>query len=153
EVARKFNFNDAEDMLSAIGFGGITAAQIATRLADKIRKDNEEAAPLQLTNEVRELKPSSVAQRRPRSTQGVRVKGVDNLLVRFARCCNPVPGDDIVGYITRGRGVSIHRNDCQNVLVTEESGEEANRVIEVEWTETIEANYSVDIEITGHDRR
>ncbi|MCI3923664.1 bifunctional (p)ppGpp synthetase/guanosine-3',5'-bis(diphosphate) 3'-pyrophosphohydrolase [Paenibacillus sp. TRM 82003] len=154
EAAKKFNFHDVEDMLSAIGFGGITASQIVTRLTDKLRKENEEASQLQLTNEVRELKPASPAHKaRPRSTQGVRVKGVDNLLVRFARCCNPVPGDDIIGYITRGRGVSIHRADCPNVVVAEDGGDEANRVIEVEWIAAAEANYSVDIEITGHDRR
>ncbi|MBW7459743.1 ACT domain-containing protein, partial [Paenibacillus sepulcri] len=83
---------------------------------------------------------------------GVTVKGLDNLLVRFARCCNPIPGDDIIGYITRGRGVSVHRADCQNIPLGE-GGEEAGRVIEVEWEQSIEANYSVDIEITGHDRR
>ncbi|WP_309120408.1 bifunctional (p)ppGpp synthetase/guanosine-3',5'-bis(diphosphate) 3'-pyrophosphohydrolase [Paenibacillus sp.] len=153
EAAKKFNFNDVEDMLSAIGFSGITAAQIVTRLTEKQRKENEEAAQLQLTNEVRELKPASAAHKRPRSTQGVRVKGVDNLLVRFARCCNPVPGDDIIGYITRGRGVSVHRSDCPNVVVSDENGDDANRVIEVEWIAAAEANYSVDIEITGHDRR
>ena len=90
-------------------------------------------------------------RRRNRPTNGVRVKGIDNLLVRFARCCNPVPGDDIIGYITRGRGVSVHRSDCPNIP-TSADGEEAARVIEVEWEENIEANYSVDIEITGHDR-
>ncbi|HZG76330.1 MAG TPA: bifunctional (p)ppGpp synthetase/guanosine-3',5'-bis(diphosphate) 3'-pyrophosphohydrolase, partial [Paenibacillus sp.] len=154
EAAKKFNFNDVEDMLSAIGFSGITAAQIVTRLTEKLRKENEEASQLQLTNEVRELKPASAAQKaRPRSTQGVRVKGVDNLLVRFARCCNPVPGDDIIGYITRGRGVSVHRSDCPNVVPSGDGGDEANRVIEVEWIAAAEANYSVDIEITGHDRR
>ncbi|HZG87004.1 bifunctional (p)ppGpp synthetase/guanosine-3',5'-bis(diphosphate) 3'-pyrophosphohydrolase [Paenibacillus sp.] len=154
ETAKKFNFNDIEDMLSAIGFGGITAAQIVTRLTEKQRRENEEAAQLQLTSEVRELKPASAAHKvRPRSTQGVRVKGVDNLLVRFARCCNPVPGDDIIGYITRGRGVSVHRADCPNVALPEDAADEANRVIEVEWIGAAEANYSVDIEITGHDRR
>jgi GTP pyrophosphokinase len=153
EAAKKFNFNDVEDMLSAIGFSGITAAQVVTRLTEKLRKENEEASQLQLTNEVRDLKPASAAHKRPRSTQGVRVKGVDNLLVRFARCCNPVPGDDIIGYITRGRGVSVHRSDCPNVVASGEGGEEANRVIEVEWIAAAEANYSVDIEITGHDRR
>ncbi len=79
------------------------------------------------------------------------MKGVDNVLVRFARCCNPVPGDDIVGYITRGRGVSVHRVDCTNIPAA--GGDEGNRVIEVEWVDAIEANYSVEIEITGHDRR
>jgi GTP diphosphokinase / guanosine-3',5'-bis(diphosphate) 3'-diphosphatase len=157
ETAKRFNFNDAEDMMSAIGFGGITAAQVMTRLTDKLRRESEEPSGLQLTNEVRELKPAPsnpVRANRSRSTQGVRVKGVDNLLVRFARCCTPVPGDDIVGYITRGRGVSVHRRDCPNIAVCESSsGDDAERVIEVEWTLLPEANYSVEIEITGHDRR
>ncbi len=152
EVARKFNFNDIEDMLSAIGFGGITAAQICTRLTEKYRKIMEEQS-LQLTNEVKEVKAvkASLAERKPRPTHGVSVKGVDNLLVRFARCCNPVPGDSIVGYITRGRGVSVHRADCQNVPIG--TDEEGQRIIEVEWSDSAEANYSVEIEITGHDRR
>ncbi|MBD2844570.1 bifunctional (p)ppGpp synthetase/guanosine-3',5'-bis(diphosphate) 3'-pyrophosphohydrolase [Paenibacillus sp. IB182496] len=155
EVAGKFTFNDIEDMLSAIGFGGITAAQITTRLTEKMRREAEEASQLQLSSEVKEVKGASgsaAAQAKRRPTHGVRVKGVDNLLVRFARCCNPVPGDDIVGYITRGRGVSVHRSDCNNIPAVGD-GEEAARVIEVEWEDAVEANYSVDIEITGHDRR
>ncbi|AIQ65116.1 GTP pyrophosphokinase [compost metagenome] len=149
EAAKKFAFNDIEDMLSAVGFGGITAAQIATRLTEKLRKEQEEAAVahLELTTEKKEIK---VAEKRNQPTNGVRVKGIDNLLVRFARCCNPVPGDDIVGYVTRGRGVSVHRSDCPNIKA--EESEEAARVIEVEWEGSMEANYSVDIEITGHDR-
>ncbi|ALS27031.1 GTP pyrophosphokinase [Paenibacillus sp. 32O-W] len=151
EVAAKFTFNDIEDMMSAIGFGGITAAQVCTRLTEKLRKEAEEASQIELTGEVKEVKaPASSRKNRP--THGVKVKGVDNLLVRFSRCCNPVPGDDIIGYITRGRGVSIHRANCPNLPLGAE-GEEAERVIEVEWEESVEANYSVDIEITGHDRR
>lgn len=151
EVAGKFNFNDIEDMLSAVGFGGITAAQICTRLTDKLRKEQAEY-PLELTSEVKDLKSAPEKERKSRPTHGVQVKGVENLLVRFARCCNPVPGDDITGYITRGRGVSIHRLDCTNIPLMSE-GEEGNRVIEVEWVDSVEANYSVEIEITGHDRR
>lgn len=154
EVARKFTFNDIEDMMSAIGFSGITAAQVVTRLTEKLRREAEEAQQIQLTNEVKEVRapsPSS-SSGRSRPSSGVRVKGVDNLLVRFARCCNPVPGDPIIGYITRGRGVSVHRADCQN-LPTAAEGEEAERVIEVEWADEVEASYSVEIEILGHDRR
>ncbi|WP_106768469.1 RelA/SpoT family protein [Paenibacillus faecalis] len=149
EVAKKFAFNDIEDMLSAIGFGGITAAQICTRLTEKLRKEQEEANLLELTSEIKEIKAPT--EKRSRPTNGVRVKGIDNLLVRFARCCNPVPGDDIVGYVTRGRGVSVHRSDCANLPNTDHE-EEAARVIEVEWESAVEANYSVDIEVTGHDR-
>ncbi|MNM87351.1 GTP pyrophosphokinase [compost metagenome] len=122
-----------------------------TKLTEKLRKEQEEASGhIELTSEVKEVKAPE--ERRHRPTNGVVVKGIDNLLVRFARCCNPVPGDDIVGYITRGRGVSVHRSDCPNIPGGGD-GEEAARVIDVEWEEAIEANYSVDIEITGHDRR
>jgi GTP pyrophosphokinase len=151
EAAKKYAFNDIDDMLSAIGFGGITASQVVTKLTEKLRKEQEEAAGnIELTTEVKEVKAPE--ERRHRPTNGVVVKGIDNLLVRFARCCNPVPGDEIVGYITRGRGVSVHRSDCPNIPSGGE-GEEAARVIDVEWEDSIEANYSVDIEITGHDRR
>ncbi|WP_426455127.1 RelA/SpoT family protein [Paenibacillus sp. S-38] len=153
EVARKFNFQEVEDMLSAVGFGGITAAQIVTRLTERLRKEAEEAQAqaMQLTSEVKEMKAPD-KERRGRPTGGVRVKGVDNLLIRFARCCNPVPGDAIIGYITRGRGVSVHRLDCTNIP-SPECSDEGNRVIEVEWVDDVEANYNVEIEITGHDRR
>lgn len=153
EVARKFNFNDVEDMMSAVGFGGITAAQICTRLTEKLRKENEEAQAhaLELTSEVKEVKAPIPSEKKGRPTHGVRVKGVDNLLVRFARCCNPVPGDEIVGYVTRGRGVSIHRENCTNIPTGEP--DDQNRMIEVEWETAVEANYHVEIEITGHDRR
>lgn len=152
EAARKFNFNEVEDMFSAVGFGGITAAQIVTRLTEKMRREAEEAQAqaLQLTNEIKEV-VKAPAERKSRPTHGIRVKGVDNLLVRFARCCNPVPGDQIVGYITRGRGVSVHRADCTNIPAAD-CGEEGNRVIEVDWADSVEANYSVEIEITGHNR-
>lgn len=157
EVAKKFTFNDIEDMMSAIGFGGITAAQICTRLTEKLRKDAEAAQQIQLTNTVKELKASpggsAAAASRKRANHGVKVKGADNLLVRFARCCNPVPGDEIIGYITRGRGVSVHRDDCSNIPAANAAEEEAARVIEVEWEDAVEANYSVEIEILGHDRR
>jgi GTP diphosphokinase / guanosine-3',5'-bis(diphosphate) 3'-diphosphatase len=152
EAAKKFTFTDIEDMMSAIGFGGITAAQVCTKLTEKLRKEAEEAQQIQLTTEVKEMKPASAAAERRRPTHGVSIKGVDNLLVRFARCCNPVPGDDIIGYITRGRGVSVHRTDCPNIPAGED-GEEAARVIEVDWETAGEANYSVEIEILGHDRR
>lgn len=151
EVARKFNFQDIDDMQSAVGFGGITAAQICTRLTEKIRREHAEAKAdaLELTSEVKDMRPPQTRKSRP--THGVKVKGVDNLLVRFARCCNPVPGDAIVGYITRGRGVSVHRQDCNNIVM--DQPEEGERLIEVEWAEEAEANYNVEIEITGHDRR
>jgi GTP pyrophosphokinase len=143
EAGQKFNFVGPEDMMVAIGYGGITAAQIVTKLTEKYKKEQKEtqAAPF-----VPDLKPAA----NKRLPHGVRVKGVDNLLVRFSRCCNPVPGDEVIGFITRGRGVSIHRKDCPNV---QEGVVEEERLIPVEWEAGPEnAYYYVDIEVTGFDR-
>lgn len=146
KVAQKFNFQDSDDMFSAVGYGGITASQICTRLTDDIRKKLESEQSHQLLKDA-----DKSSEKRSRSTHGVRVKGIDNLLIRFARCCNPVPGDAIAGFITRGRGISVHRLDCNNI--THSSEEEADRLIEVEWEQDVEASYHVQIEIVGHDRR
>ena len=142
EIAAKFNFNEEEDMMAAIGYGGITAAQIVTRLTEKAKKT--------LTGEsIEELEIKQPAQPRKKRLQaGVRVKGVDNLLIRFSRCCNPVPGDEIVGFITRGRGVSIHRKDCPNIMV-----DDSERLIDVEWDNVEDQSFSADIEVLGIDRR
>lgn len=147
-VAEKYNFSNIEDMYAAVGYSGITASQIATRLADKVRKKKTEAETEQLLNTINESK--SYPQRK-RTEVGVQVKGIDNLLIRLSRCCNPVPGDDIVGYITKGRGVSIHRKDCPNIDVENDE----SRLLPVEWEGANHQtkNYSVDIEINGFDRR
>jgi GTP diphosphokinase / guanosine-3',5'-bis(diphosphate) 3'-diphosphatase len=144
-VIKKYNFSSEEDMYAAVGYNGITASQIATRLTEKLRKQKGEQ---QLIDSIGEIKTYS--QKR-KNEIGIRVKGVDNLLIRLSRCCNPVPGDEIIGYITKGRGVSIHRTDCPNV-----KNEEINsRLLEVEWEGSNEQvkSYSVDIEINGFDRR
>ncbi|MFX0559054.1 bifunctional (p)ppGpp synthetase/guanosine-3',5'-bis(diphosphate) 3'-pyrophosphohydrolase [Tepidibacillus infernus] len=143
EIAAKFNFNDEEDMMSAIGYGGITAAQIVTRLTDKGKKlsDEDTIKNFDLRQPTNTVKKKMAA--------GVKVKGIDNLLIRFSRCCNPVPGDEIVGFITRGRGVSIHRKDCPNIQIPEDK----ERLIEVEWDNVQEHSYNVDIEVIGMDRR
>jgi guanosine-3',5'-bis(diphosphate) 3'-pyrophosphohydrolase len=141
-VASKFNFSGEEDMFAAVGYGGITASQITTRLTDKFRKERKEEEAIQIP----EVKPST---KRKKLDHGVRVKGVDNLLIRFSRCCNPVPGDEIVGFVTRGRGVSVHRASCLNIKAEDAEA----RLLPVEWEGDAAQNYSVDIEIAGMDRR
>lgn len=147
KVAEKFNFANEEDMYAAVGYNGITASQIATRLTDKLRKQREKDQEVSITEAVSELR---MIPKSKKKDSGVRVKGIDNMLIRLSRCCNPVPGDEIVGYITKGRGVSVHRADCVNVL-DEESKE---RIIPVEWETNLtdRKEYNVDIEITGFDR-
>nr|WP_307339993.1 bifunctional (p)ppGpp synthetase/guanosine-3',5'-bis(diphosphate) 3'-pyrophosphohydrolase [Caldalkalibacillus uzonensis] len=142
QVAKKFNFKGQEDMYAAVGYGGITAAQIATRLTEKLRREQQLEKPIELP-EVPQNK------RRRKFAHGVRVKGVDNLLIRLSRCCNPVPGDEIVGFITRGRGVSVHRQDCPNI----QREEVQERLLPVEWEGEPDHSYNVDIEITALDRR
>ncbi|GMN98182.1 RelA/SpoT family protein [Parageobacillus thermoglucosidasius] len=146
-VAEKFNFSNEEDMYAAVGFHGITAAQIAHRLTDKWRKQRDlEEQQKKLTETMSETKVP-VAKKRD---CGIRVQGMDNLLIRLSRCCNPVPGDEIIGFITRGRGISVHRIDCPNV----QSEEAADRLISVEWeSDKSNREYNVEIEITGYDRR
>ncbi|MDA8352906.1 MAG: bifunctional (p)ppGpp synthetase/guanosine-3',5'-bis(diphosphate) 3'-pyrophosphohydrolase [Firmicutes bacterium] len=139
EVADKFNFPDETDMFAAVGYGGISAAQVVNRLTEGLRQEEEK--PLVLPD------VKAMPTRRRRLGDGVRVKGVDNLLVRLSRCCNPVPGDDIKGFVTQGRGVSVHRSDCPNL-----QGVEEGRMVPVEWEGVPDQFYNVDIEISGLDR-
>lgn len=149
-VFEKFNFANEDDMYAAVGYQGITAALIATRLTDKLRKEKQKEQELSQTLE--EVK-ADVNQKKParKRDSGVKVEGVDNVLVRLSKCCNPVPGDPIVGYITKGRGVSVHRADCPNVQ-TEEAKQ---RYLHVEWEnhQVDKKQYHVDLEISGYDRR
>ncbi|ABO67854.1 MULTISPECIES: RelA/SpoT family protein [Geobacillus] len=147
-VAEKFNFSNEDDMYAAVGYHGITAAQIAHRLTEKWRKQRDlEEQQRKLAEAVSEAKLPAGKKR----DCGIRVQGIDNLLIRLSRCCNPVPGDEIIGFITRGRGISVHRADCPNVQVEEA----ADRLIPVEWESGTngEREYNVDIEIIGFDRR
>ena len=147
-VSEKFNFANEDDMYAAVGYGGVTALQVANRLTEKWRKKRDKEQVANITNAVAELKTMPTKKKRE---SGVRVEGIDNLLIRLSRCCNPVPGDDIVGFITKGRGVSVHRKDCPNIM-NEDAKE---RLIPVEWETGLNdrKEYNVEIEISGYDRR
>ncbi|MEK4398447.1 RelA/SpoT family protein [Bacillus sp. FSL K6-2860] len=150
KVADKFNFSNEEDMYAAVGYNGITALQVANRLTEKERKQRDQE---EQEKTVQEVTVESKTYHGKKREAGVRVKGIDNLLVRLSKCCNPVPGDSIVGFITKGRGVSVHRDDCPNV----KTGEAQERLIPVEWEHEQPARnrkeYNVEIEILGYDRR
>ena len=145
---RRYSFQNLEDVYAAVGFGGISTAQIINRLAEEFKKDHKaETAEAKLPTveqhaEERKKQPVS-------SSNGVIVKGESGMLVRFAHCCTPLPGDRIVGYITRGRGVSVHKADCQNLR---DSGMEPERLIEVEWESAENAAYDADIRISCVNR-
>lgn len=144
-VWRKYGFNSAEDMYSALGYGGITTNQILFRLIDEYKKVNQPDVEDIIPKD--EVKP----KREPTtSDKGVKVKGIDNIMIRYSKCCNPVPGDDIIGYITRGRGVSIHRADCINL---NDPSVEQLRLIEVSWVDEYKASFSSEIQIIARDRQ
>ncbi|HHY46539.1 MAG TPA: bifunctional (p)ppGpp synthetase/guanosine-3',5'-bis(diphosphate) 3'-pyrophosphohydrolase [Firmicutes bacterium] len=137
DCAKKFGFLGVEDLLAAVGYSKLSPQQVITRLIPETREQDQ----------VKVL--PQVARRRAATSQGVRVSGVDNVLVRFSKCCNPVPGDPIVGYITRGRGVSIHRADCPNARLLVSSPE---RNITVEWDLSAGNSYPVEIEVDAMDQ-
>ena len=147
-VCDKFNFTSEEDMCAAVGFNGITAEQVVNRLSEKFRKVRVEQDTInKIVSDMQASQPKQVTE------SGVLVKGIDNLLIRLSKCCSPVPGDEIVGFITKGRGVSVHRTDCPNV---KSEDDETDRIIEVEWAvgETDERKeFQVDIEISAFDRQ
>ncbi|MFZ0371053.1 MAG: bifunctional (p)ppGpp synthetase/guanosine-3',5'-bis(diphosphate) 3'-pyrophosphohydrolase [Halobacillus sp.] len=150
-VSEKFNFSSEDDMFAAVGYQGITAAQIATRITERWRKQKQKQQNLEQTLADVSTTEIKTPAKSGKKDSGVRVEGVDNLLVRLSKCCNPVPGDDIVGYITKGRGVSVHRTDCPNVK-TEEA---QTRLLPVQWETSVtdSKQYHVDLEIWGYDRR
>lgn len=144
-VLNKYKYNSVEDMYASVGFGAISAGKIVARLLEEYRKEHQEE---NLEEKLEELSNEKAKTYKP-SKAGVVVKGIDNCLVKLSKCCNPVPGDEIIGYITKGRGVSVHRKDCVN---TGNLLEEENRIIDVYWDSDEKTTYNVDIEIYANDR-
>lgn len=141
----RYKYKDLEEMYAAVGFGANSAGKIVARILQEYRKEHEEEnieEKIEQLNKQKERKTKA-------SSSGIVVKGIDNCLVKLSKCCNPLPGDEIIGYITKGRGVSVHRKDCINVndLFTEE-----NRIIDVKWYEEAKENYNVNIQVLANDR-
>ena len=148
KILKKYNFQDWDSVMAAIGHGGIKEGQVINKLIEEYNKDQKEA----LANEDIIEEYSQKKMNRTHGQGGIVVKGVDDVAVRFSKCCSPVPGDEIVGFITRGRGISIHRTDCINVLCMSEA--DRARIIDAEWQENaVEANtYMTEINIYADDR-
>lgn len=147
EVARKLKMANEDDLLAALGYGGITSHGIMSKLIELHKQDLKQTASPDISKLLSELKPSQGTVKK--SSHGILVEGEGGLLVRLARCCNPIPGDPIVGYITRGRGVSVHRADCPNVLSDVDN---LSRVIEVGWDIGLDKVYTVQIAIICNDQ-
>lgn len=147
DMAKRLGFSSTENLYAAIGYGGIALTQVMPKIKEVARKeiahDNIE--------KLKEYTPRETDRKKKEGPgQGVRVKGIDNIMVRFAKCCNPVPGDDIMGYVTRGRGVSIHRKDCLNLANTKDARE---RWVEVEWDVEKPIDFQVEVQIKAIDRK
>lgn len=147
-ILKKYGFHSIDDIYAAVGYGGLTTSQVLVRLINEYKKYQKVAASE--SEEGVAAKQAKEDRPKRRADNGIQVKGVDNILVRIARCCNPVPGDKIIGYITRGRGVSVHRSDCVNVASI--APEERHRLVEVEWTGEDKASYNAEIQIIARDR-
>lgn len=147
DIAKKMNVAGEEDLLAAIGYGGIPLQSVMTKLIGLYKKEIKSVSATDISHMISELKPRHIKS--GKSSHGILVEGESGLMVRLARCCNPIPGDIIVGYITKGRGVSIHRADCPNVL---SQPAEFERMIEVNWDQGASQTYKVMIDVTGTDR-
>ena len=153
-VQKKYGFKDWDSVLAAIGHGGLKEGQVVNRLAEEYGKDHKQA----LTDEVVLERVAEAAKNKvhiAKSKSGIVVKGIDDMAVRFSRCCNPVPGDEIVGFVTRGRGLSIHRTDCINMIHLSEA--ERARLIPAEWetevTEKSGGQYLAEIKMYANDQQ
>ncbi|HIS20194.1 MAG TPA: bifunctional (p)ppGpp synthetase/guanosine-3',5'-bis(diphosphate) 3'-pyrophosphohydrolase [Candidatus Spyradocola merdavium] len=146
KIQRKQGFKTADDIYAAVGFGGMTAMQVVMRLNEEYKRAAREEAPL--PPEPKPERPSTL-KKKQKKEQAVFVKGEEGMVVRFAHCCNPVPGDDIVGYITRGRGVSVHRKDCINL---KDASMENVRMIEVSWNTGAASSFNADVQLIAYDR-
>ena len=147
--AEKFNYKDSDSLYAAIGFNEIRPLTVVNRLTEEARKDRDRKSS-KLSNEATIEKKQEPEKVTIHHEDGVVVEDAENLLLRLSKCCNPVPGDEIVGYITRGRGISVHRKDCPNVVA---EADLENRLIEVEWeNKKTEKIYDTDLEVYGFDR-
>ena len=147
DILKKFNMSDLADVYASIGYGGITTGQVTNKLLEQAKKEAKAAAAAERLERLEEEQ-----QGRPENRgngKGVIVEGDTGMVVRFARCCTPLPGDDIIGYVTRGRGVSIHRKDCPNIgdlLMDPE------RVVRAEWANNAKSSYTATIQVVADER-
>lgn len=146
DVAGKLHIDVDDNLLAAIGYGGVPLNTVIVKLVDLYKKEQKQNTTKDLSQLLANMKPrTSKAQ----NSHGILVKGEDGILVKLAKCCNPIPGDPVVGYITRGRGISVHRGDCPNILT---NTDDENRMIEVAWDIATDSVYRASLNITSMDK-
>ncbi len=164
-LLKRVRFGSLDELYAAIGYGGMSAQKAASRMKEelarmgRVERQNAERQAMQESLSAGETifpaaaKQQDSATNRPRrSESGIIVEGLDNCMVKFAKCCTPVPGDPVVGFITRGYGVSIHRQDCPNADPARRKPEEAGRWVNVSWVDGEQASYRTSLEISAKDR-
>ncbi len=143
-LAARQRFDNLEDFYAAIGFGGISIIRLMPYIKEEYNKNYRVQAP---TEAQAQMQPT-----RPKGKDGVTVEGVDNVLIKFSRCCNPLPGDNIIGFITRGHGISVHKRDCTNVPEDLHSCQEPERWVRVTWNDDVKKEFKASLQITGLSR-
>ncbi|MGL5439302.1 MAG: RelA/SpoT family protein [Filifactoraceae bacterium] len=149
-ILKPLSQNSIEDLYAALGYGGLTMGQVFPRIKEKYDVDHKNIAKEEKHEKVDESKVQNKSKNKSTGDSGVSVKGIDNIFMRFAKCCNPLPGDEIVGYITKGRGVSVHRRDCSQINL-----EDNEKIVEVVWDseDLSKKNFEVEIQVDADDRR
>ena len=150
-ILKRLSFGTIEDLYAAIGYGGVTATRVANRIRDELRTKPDRKTALDKVSEAAERRENN-AKKTGKPVHGILVEGLSNCLVKFSRCCTPVPGDDIVGFITRGQGVSIHRRDCTNCAQLMNQPENEGRWVRVSWADNITDSYVTTVTIASKDR-
>ncbi|HBI91232.1 MAG: bifunctional (p)ppGpp synthetase/guanosine-3',5'-bis(diphosphate) 3'-pyrophosphohydrolase [Terrisporobacter othiniensis] len=156
QISKKFNQPSLEDLIATIGYGGIMASQVVPKVRDFYLKEEKKKEKENRQKENEDLSKYNITdkeykEKRKKSSSGVIVRGLDNILVRFAKCCNPLPGDEIVGYVTKGRGVAIHRADCPNCKLDDELFQK--RLVDVEWNNPKKSKFEGEVKIVATDRK
>lgn len=158
KVANFLSLQTGEDLYAAIGYGGITVSQAMNKLRQIYEEEHEDEIREKKLQKLREDKENaqkikiSTTKKDKKNSQAVQVKGVNNILTRFAKCCTPIPGDEIIGFITKGRGVSVHRKDCANIR--QKMIDDKEKIVQVEWNNSYakESSFNVELQINAYDR-
>ena len=154
QLLKKVAYTSLDEMYAAIGYGGMAATRAVNRMKDELSRmqhTSEKRTVLDKVTEAAERRETQ-AKRNIKPVHGVLVEGLDNCLIKFSKCCTPIPGDDIIGYITRGQGVSIHRCDCENYLRSRSSADDAGRWIQVDWADEIRETYITALTVISRER-
>ena len=149
EVAQRQRFNSADDFFAAIGYGGVSINKMMPHIKDEYVKEFKQTEPAE-EDVIKITKPSQ--KKRAKSQDGVVIEGIDNCLIKLSKCCSPVPGDKIIGFITRGHGVSIHKRDCTNVPKVIELADEPDRWIPAGWDSSVKEDFTATVSMTCLDR-